>query len=160
MEGRISSLKYAIAVRGREMTSITVCPQTIRYYPRVLHNEILQSMKLSGLTPAKVYFFQVRSINARGFSSELSRPALSVGTLSEDGVDVVLISSVNRIRCPRHIIFQETAATNYFILLLIVIVLLACMNCCVRYFKRQRKEKREYKGYHMKIYNSLLFRKN
>ncbi|KHJ95223.1 immunoglobulin domain protein [Oesophagostomum dentatum] len=50
------------------------------------------NLRLSGLAPASVYLFQIRSINSRGFSSELTRPPAAFATLSEDGTAVAVIA--------------------------------------------------------------------
>lgn len=51
-----------------------------------------QNLRLSGLAPSSVYLFQLRSINSRGFSSELTRPPVAFATLSEDGTTVAVIA--------------------------------------------------------------------
>uniref|UniRef100_A0A1I7WLD7 Nephrin n=1 Tax=Heterorhabditis bacteriophora TaxID=37862 RepID=A0A1I7WLD7_HETBA len=60
-------------------------------------------LRLSGLSPAKIYHFQIRAINSRGFSSDLTRPASSFATLNEEGVDVAFVSG-KKDTIPRHII--------------------------------------------------------
>ncbi|VDM83350.1 unnamed protein product [Strongylus vulgaris] len=60
----------------------------------VMHgiNTSHSNLRLSGLAPSSVYLFQLRSINSRGFSSELTRPPAAFATLSEDGTTVAVIA--------------------------------------------------------------------
>lgn len=92
-----------------------------------------QHVRLAGLIPASSYIFQVRSHNARGFSSDFTRPSQMFSTLTEDGVDMTAISSSkSSLLNPRTLTFIVAAIA-------FLIFINFCLLCC--YQKRQRRKK-------------------
>ncbi|KAF8355450.1 syg-2 [Pristionchus pacificus] len=90
-------------------------------------------VRLAGLIPASSYIFQVRSHNARGFSSDFTRPSQMFSTLTEDGVDMTAISSSkSSLLNPRTLTFIVAAIA-------FLIFINFCLLCC--YQKRQRRKK-------------------
>ncbi|KAE9414335.1 hypothetical protein Angca_002728 [Angiostrongylus cantonensis] len=90
------------------------------------------NLRLSGLTPSSIYLFQLRSINSRGFSSDLTRPPATFFTLSEDGTDVAVMTGKSE-SIPRPIIM----------LLAIGGTLLLLFNCLLLCYLQRRNKKKK-----------------
>ncbi|CAI5455771.1 unnamed protein product [Caenorhabditis angaria] len=109
-----------------------------KYNEDLIHlvNTTNPNLRLSGLLPAKVYEFQIRAINGRGFSSDWTRTAV-LGTLTEDGVDVAMVQS-RRPKWP-----------ELFPIILVAVVVFALINVllvcfvCNKNRKRKLREKTE-----------------
>ncbi|EGT40674.1 CBN-SYG-2 protein [Caenorhabditis brenneri] len=101
-----------------------------------LVNTTHTNLRLSGLAIANTYYFQIRSINARGFASSWTSPVI-FATLNEDGVNVAMIQN------------RELKITKYVPVVLICFVvilltlLIVCCFCCNRNKKRKLREKTE-----------------
>ncbi|CAB3399992.1 unnamed protein product [Caenorhabditis bovis] len=110
-----------------------------KYNEELIHlvNTTHTNLRLSGLAPAKVYEFQIRAINARGFSSDWTRPPLTLATLNEDGVDVAMVHN------------RRNKWPELFPIILIIIVACALANVllvcylCNRNRKKKLREKTE-----------------
>uniref|UniRef100_A0A1I7TN12 Nephrin n=1 Tax=Caenorhabditis tropicalis TaxID=1561998 RepID=A0A1I7TN12_9PELO len=101
-----------------------------------LVNTTHTNLRLSGLAMANTYYFQIRSINARGFASSWTSPVI-FATLNEDGVNVAMIQN------------RELKITRYIHYLLIGVVItslalgIACCFCCSRSKKKKLREETE-----------------
>ncbi|CAJ0951778.1 unnamed protein product, partial [Mesorhabditis belari] len=91
------------------------------------HNHV----RISGLQPGRLYHFQVRSHNTRGFSSEYTRPPVAFATLTQDGADIGH-SRIREGQLPKSFI---AAAVSF-----IVFCLLCNLLICV-YRKNQKRRK-------------------
>ncbi|KIH64737.1 fibronectin type III domain protein [Ancylostoma duodenale] len=91
-----------------------------------------RNLRLSGLAPSSVYLFQLRSINSRGFSSELTRPPAAFATLSEDGTSVAVISGK-----------KESIPRPIIMLLAIGGTLLLLFNCLLLCYLQRRNKKKK-----------------
>ncbi|CAJ0609996.1 unnamed protein product [Cylicocyclus nassatus] len=90
------------------------------------------NLRLSGLAPSSVYLFQLRSINTRGFSSELTRPPAAFATLSEDGSTVAVIAGK-----------KESIPRPIIMLLAIGGTLLLLFNCLLLCYLQRRNKKKK-----------------
>ncbi|XGW32717.1 hypothetical protein V3C99_017334 [Haemonchus contortus] len=90
------------------------------------------NLRLSGLAPSSIYLFQLRSINSRGFSSELTRPPAAFATLSEDGMGVAVMSGR-----------RETIPRPVIMLLAIGGTLLLLFNCLLLCYLQRRNKKKK-----------------
>ncbi|VDO74089.1 unnamed protein product [Heligmosomoides polygyrus] len=90
------------------------------------------NLRLSGLAPSTIYLFQLRSINSRGFSSDLTRPPAAFATLSEDGMGVA-VTAGRKESIPRPVIM----------LLAIGGTLLLLFNCLLLCYLQRRNKKKK-----------------
>ncbi|KJH40538.1 immunoglobulin domain protein [Dictyocaulus viviparus] len=105
-----------------------------KYGEEIVHglNTSHSSLRLSGLAPSSIYLFQLRSINSRGFSSELTRPPAAFSTLNEDGSDVAVMTG-RADSIPRPVI----------LLLAIGGTLLLLFNCLLLCYLQRRNKKKK-----------------
>ncbi|VDN23722.1 unnamed protein product [Cylicostephanus goldi] len=94
--------------------------------------QTFENLRLSGLAPSSVYLFQLRSINTRGFSSELTRPPAAFATLSEDGSTVAVIAGK-----------KESIPRPIIMLLAIGGTLLLLFNCLLLCYLQRRNKKKK-----------------
>ncbi|VDK46800.1 unnamed protein product [Anisakis simplex] len=112
---------------------------TIRYnntkysfYETQLDHSTFEKVKVKGLKPAQLYEVAVRAVNARGLTSDYSRPSLSVYTRDENGV---IISAVSQ----KKDAFPRSLMITFCIggaLLLVINCLLLC------YMQRHQRKKK------------------
>ncbi|CAI2358260.1 unnamed protein product [Caenorhabditis sp. 36 PRJEB53466] len=92
------------------------------------------TLRISGLSVANAYHFQVRAINTRGFSSAWTSPA-TFFTLNEDGVNIAITKE------------RQWTDAIPFVLAAAVLVMLAhsiiCCLWCNRHKKKKLREKTE-----------------
>ncbi|CAB63432.2 Synaptogenesis protein syg-2 [Caenorhabditis elegans] len=101
-----------------------------------LVNTTHTNLRLSGLATANTYFFQIRSINARGFASSWTSPVI-FATLNEDGVNVAMIRNEK---------LKLTTWIPYILIFIVLFMLLNVVICCFvcnRTKKRKLREKTE-----------------
>ncbi|CAJ0565535.1 unnamed protein product, partial [Mesorhabditis spiculigera] len=91
------------------------------------HNHV----RVSGLQPGRLYYFQVRAHNVRGYSSEYTRPPVAFSTLTADGIAV----GTNRIR-DGHLPKSLIVCAVCFIIFCLMCNLFICM-----YRKNKRRKK-------------------
>ncbi|CAD6190606.1 unnamed protein product [Caenorhabditis auriculariae] len=110
-----------------------------KYNEDLVHlvNTTHTNLRLSGLSPAKVYEFQVRAINARGFSSDWTRPPLTLATLNEDGVDVAMVQA------KKANWGQWLPPIAGFVVLLVLLNVCLGLYVCSRQRKKKLREKTE-----------------
>ncbi|KAK6055809.1 fibronectin type III domain protein [Cooperia oncophora] len=90
------------------------------------------NLRLSGLAPSSIYLFQLRSINSRGFSSDLTRPPAAFATLREDGMGVAVMSGR-----------KESIPRPVIMLLAIGGTLLLLFNCLLLCYLQRRNRKKK-----------------
>ncbi|WKY15111.1 hypothetical protein Q1695_000542 [Nippostrongylus brasiliensis] len=90
------------------------------------------NLRLSGLAPSSIYLFQLRSLNSRGFTSDLTRPPVAFATLSEDGMGVAVMAGR-----------KESIPRPVIMLLAIGGTLLLLFNCLLLCYLQRRNKKKK-----------------